>query len=197
MRRISLILALLLGVGACAAGENDEDAERPADRPAERPTTMPPTHPPAPALRGVDADGERFDIEELRGDPVVLIFYRGLFCGLCKERLRALASYEEAYDRLDADVIAITPDPPELARRAEAAYDLDARIVSVDRATLEHWGLWPRGERFPRPSSFVLDEHGRIRYRHIGATAADRLSDVALLAALERLEWPASFLPAR
>src|SRR5690606_41358089 len=98
----------------------------------------------------------------------------------------------DAYQRAGARIIAGTPDPPEVARRTAEALGLGVPIVSAERATLEQWGVWPIGEHAPRPAAIVVDRDGRIRFRHVGRTAADRTHDADLLAVLRRLQVAAA-----
>jgi len=182
--RLSHPLLLFLGIVACQAGHSDEGrapvgGPRSADVAAEYPL--------APDLRGIDSRGGSFALEALRGAAVVLVFYRSHACPLCRERLAALAAHLDAYTSAGARVVAITPDPPDIAQRTAAELGLSLPVVSVDRAVLERWGVWPPTEEAPRPAAVVLDRDGRIRFRHLGRTAADRASDLQLLAVLERM----------
>ncbi|HEX7051505.1 MAG TPA: peroxiredoxin family protein [Longimicrobiales bacterium] len=182
--RARALLLLLCGVVAADAAQSTDDG-------ATRQPMRPPSAVQPPELRGVLADGTAFSLSELRGRPVVLVFLRGASCGLCLERLRALAAHEAAYDRRDARVVAVTPDPPDRADAVREALELDFPMVSAAHAVLAAWGVWPPGRKQAFPGAFVLDPQGRVRFRHIGRTAADRVSDVILLAALDR------FTPAR
>ncbi|HEY8468006.1 MAG TPA: peroxiredoxin family protein [Longimicrobiales bacterium] len=182
--RLSHPLLLFLGIVACQAGRSDEGrapmgGPRSADVAAEYPL--------APDLRGIDSRGGSFALEALRGAAVVLVFYRSHACPLCRERLAALGAHLDAYASAGARVVAITPDPPDVAQRTAAELGLSLPVVSVDRAVLERWGVWPPTEHAPRPAAVVLDRDGRIRFRHLGRTAADRASDLQLLAVLERM----------
>jgi peroxiredoxin len=58
----------------------------------------------------------------------------------------------------------------------------------VDQATLTRWGAWPPERRRPQPATFIIDERGNILYHKIGASAADRLSDIAIVFTLRSLD---------
>ena len=182
--RLSLPLLLFLGIVACQAGHSD-DGLAPAGGPGSADVAA--EHPLAPDLRGIDSQGNSFALEALRGAAVVLVFYRSHSCPLCRERLAALGAHLDAYANAGARVVAVTPDPPDIARRTAAELGLTLPVVSVDRDVLERWGVWLPGEDAPRPAAVVLDRNGRIHYRHLGRTAAERASDVELLAVLERI----------
>jgi hypothetical protein len=59
--------------------------------------------------------------------------------------------------------------------------------VQVDSGTFARWGLIDPGSSLPLPASFLLDPQGVVRYRHVGRNAADRASDIELLAMLQQL----------
>jgi peroxiredoxin len=196
MRKLRPVSLLLVGVVACST-QHSADHDGPAVAP---PTASPgalagaaPTAPGgapqlAPPLRGTLADGKSFEFQKLRGDRVVLIFYRSAFCGLCAQQLRLVADDKELYKKLDAKIVAITADPPDLIDRTANHLDLDYPIVSVDRATLTRWGVWPDGARTPRPAVFIIAENGTIRFRQIGQTAADRVSDATIAFTLRAID---------
>lgn len=190
MRWKKLVPWVVLGLLACNGRGEDARVER-ADSAARGGLPV------APALTGTVAGGGDFSLEELRGSPVVLVFYRGAYCGLCLRRLQALEEYKDAYDELDAKIVAVTLDSPETAERTADELDLDFPIVSVTREVAERWGVWPAGENVPRPAAFVLDPHGRIRFRQIGQTAADRVSDIELLGRVRALRGATGQVVAR
>ncbi|HEV2132424.1 MAG TPA: peroxiredoxin family protein, partial [Longimicrobiaceae bacterium] len=142
----------------------------------------------APPLVGSLAGGERFQLEpDRRSQATVLVFYRGLHCGLCRERLRELEAHRGAYRDAGARVFAVTLDSPEEAARTPEQLGLGFPIVRVDSAALAEWGVLDDNGRRPLPASVLLDRQGVIRYRHVGRNAADRARDVELLVALQSL----------
>jgi peroxiredoxin len=149
--------------------------------------------PPAPTLRGVAADGSELDLMDLRGSPVVLVFYRDHGCGLCLVRLSRLEENRSAYGRLGARLLAVTSDSPEQVRRTSTELGLGFPVVSVPRATLAEWGVWPNEDSSPRPASIIVDAGGHVVFKHRGENSADRLSDVDLLAELRRVLQPPAF----
>ncbi len=181
MRKLRPISLLLVGIVACTT---QHSGGRNLSAWAGSAAT------PALPLPGTLQDGKAFDLHDLRGDRVVLIFYRSASCGLCLQQLRTLARDSKAYDRLRARIVAITTDPPEVNRRTAKLLDLEFPIVSVDHATLTRWGIWPDGERNPRPAAFIIDEKGGILFGRIGRTAADRTSDATLVFTLRSIDAP-------
>lgn len=135
---------------------------------------------------GSPARSDSLSFDEFRGATTVLVFYRSGDCGLCRERLRALDEHLDDYDDLGVKVVVLTADPPDGIERVRDELGLDLRIEHADRAMLARWGVWPEGADAPFPAAFVLDEAGQVRFRHVGESAADRVSDEVLLAAVRR-----------
>lgn len=179
LRRLAGVALALLATACGAAG--GADAER-----------LPPVGLDvgmrAPDLAGRAAGGAGFRLQELRGIPAVVVFYRGGYCGLCRERLRELQESLPAYRRAGAEVVAATPDPPVAAARTAAELGLSYPVVSVDSAALSRWELLGDGGSAALPSTVLLDRSGVIRYRHVGLSAADRARDVEVLAVLAATE---------
>ena len=73
-------------------------------------------------------------------------------------------------------------------RHTARTLDLDFPLVSAGRPDLEALGIWPRGAWAPLPATFILDRDLRVRYRHIGRTAAEHAGDLELTAALRAIE---------
>ena len=73
---------------------------------------------------------------------------------------------------LDAEVLAVSVDPPESSREIVEAYDLgfpvlsDASLVAIDAFGVRHPGGGLGGD-IARPAVFVLDREGRIVWRDL------------------------------
>ena len=192
LRKYSLPALLLLLVTLAACGDRTEgDAEVPVGTD---------TGQRAPGLSGTLDDGSDFALEARPGAPTVVLFYRGSSCGLCRLRLQRLAENLPAYERAGSDVVAVTLDPPDAGRALKEAAELAFPVVSVDSATFaircrspatasatfERWATLEAGAA-PLPATFVIDEAGIIRFRHVGRNAGDRVSDASIVTLLESL----------
>ncbi len=182
MGRILLVATLLLLAGCDSAPPASEGTATGAGT--------------APALAGPSTEGGRFSLREVAGAPALIVFVRGSYCPICRARLRALAGYAGAYQGLGFRVVAVTLDPPDRAKATARELALPFPLVSADLATFQRWGLRPAGQPVPHPGEFVLDAAGRVRWGRVGADAADRPSDVALLGVLDSLR-AAGALPPR
>jgi peroxiredoxin len=71
----------------------------------------------APDFSGVAADGTPFRLSALRGQPVLLKFFRGLWCPYCIAELKDLAVVASRFEELGVKLVAVSSDrPAELAR---------------------------------------------------------------------------------
>lgn len=175
MHVASLLAFLLLGIAGCGVIEREGRTAGSRGEGGAAGTSVPP-------LLAVTSRGERIALDAPGDGPRVLIFLRGAYCGLCRQRLHALADHVAAYDALGAHVFVVVPGTPRPWSELLDSLAVDIDVVAVDRTELRAWGVWPEGARAPRPAAVVLDGEGRVRYRHLGETAADRVSDPLLLA---------------
>ena len=146
----------------------------------------------APDVTLPDAHGRRVRLSDMwRQGPLVLVFYRGGWCGYCNLQLRAWQQRSDELARLGATLLAISPQTPgnsmdtaadnQLAFTVLSDSGLDAAngfdlaftlppdlvdfygTVGTDIPVLNGNGLWV----LPVPATYVIDEEGRIRFAHI------------------------------
>jgi peroxiredoxin len=172
----ALLAALFCLCGGCGGGERDDAPAAPVGVEVGNR---------APQLRGRLHTGEPFALAEQPG-TVLLVFYRGGDCGLCRVRLRRLQHHLAEYQALGAAVFAVTPDSPQRAAATARDLALGFPLVSVDTAALRSWAVGGAGAR-PDPAAYLVGEDGTILYRHLGRNAGDRSSDAAMLALLQQL----------
>lgn len=68
----------------------------------------------APDFSGSDQHGQQLQLSELiRKGPVVLVFYRGLWCPACQQHLEELQLTLDQFVAKGASVIAVTPETTE------------------------------------------------------------------------------------
>jgi peroxiredoxin len=141
----------------------------------------------APPITGTAADGRPFDFRPDNRTATVLVFYRSYHCGLCRERLREIEQHLDEYRAVRAHVIAVSPDSLPLVRRAAEELGLTYPLVAADPDALGEWDVFGNGEPLSLPASYLLDPRGVVTYRHVGRNAADRASDLELLATLRQM----------
>ncbi len=140
-------------------------------------------------------DGTVRTLSAYLGTKVVIVFYRGHWCGACRQQLAELRSTVQMLEDAGAAVLAISAEPLERAREGAEVHGLGFTILSdeglsaIDRYGVRHEGEPEAGGRaIARPSIFVLDRHGVIRYAHIGQDPLDRPTIHLVLLAIEALD---------
>ena len=124
---------------------------------------------PAFSLPGIDssASPHTYSLEDLRGAPVVLIFYPGDNTPVCTRQLNAYTNDIEAFAETGAQVLAISPQSVEShegfsCKQGGFAFPL---LADEDKAVGKAYGIvGPLG--LYRRSAFVVDGEGVVRYVH-------------------------------
>lgn len=94
--------------------------------------------------------------------------------------------------RLDAELLAISVDPPQRNRRAAAAWGVDFPLLSDPAAqVIREYGVLHQaggpGGDIARPAVFVLDRQGRIAWRELTDNWRVRVRPERILDELGRL----------
>ena len=143
-------------------------ASEPCDDLAQRGVGRAPVESPPWALN--DSSGQLRQSADFRGAPLLIVFFRGLGCGHCRQQLDAVAKRLIDFRRLGLEVIAICPDPPaELAkalRTESGGMPRSITLLSDERLTaFRRFGCY---ERDIRHGVFLVDSNGVVRWQHIG-----------------------------
>lgn len=120
----------------------------------------------APDFRLRGTGGGMFSLSELRGKPVVLVFYPGDDTPVCTLQLKAYNQDLAQFTDLGSTLWAISPQSVESHDGFSEKHAFDFPLLAdEDKATFRAYGcLGPLG--FPRRSVFVIDRDGIIRYCH-------------------------------
>ncbi|MCB9681467.1 MAG: redoxin domain-containing protein [Alphaproteobacteria bacterium] len=141
-----------------------------------------------PSFRATTSDGDAFDARSLRGRRVLLKFYRGAWCPFCQAELKRFDAMRDVLRRHGVEVIALSKDAPEAARRHRARDGLrfpllcDPDLTVIRQFGVEHhkaleisdgprlrvfglaMGLVPSFRAMAIPTTLLVDEHGVIRW---------------------------------
>ncbi len=148
----------------------------------------------APDFELADPEGKIRNLRELRdGRPVVLIFYYGYHCVSCVRQLFAVNRDLPLFREVDAQVVAVSADPPELTRRRFQQYGRFGFPVLSDpgHRAAQAYGVFTKArdgktEDFLRHGTFLIDRGGRVRWVNVGDAPLRR--NPALLYQLASLE---------
>jgi peroxiredoxin len=116
--------------------------------------------------------------EHLARGPVVLVFYLGYSCNACVHNLCELNADLARFASFDAQVVAISGDPPELTRERFSQFGSFGFTVlsDPDHAVARQYGTYRAKGSFesdPGASelvhgTFVLDREGIVRWANCG-----------------------------
>jgi len=167
----------------------------------------------APAFELPNALGELVTLRQrIEMGPVVLTFYRGDWCPYCNVTLRALQAALPRFKAHRATLIAISPQAPDhslslaekLALEFDVLSDIDQAVARAyrvnftvpadmkdlyldtfhnDLAKQTADGSWD----LPIPATFVIDDLGIIRARHVSVDYRTRMDPEDVIAALDAL----------
>lgn len=145
-------------------GANASPAKRDSDAKAKQPS-------PAPAWSLPDGTGKAVSLEQYKGRPVVVIFYRGYGCIQCMEQLQSFAQKSREFAEQGIDLVAISTDSPENLKQALKPYQEKGGFPFplLSDAKLEVFKAYRLLDFDDQPmhGTFLIDATGRIRRRNI------------------------------
>ncbi len=135
-----------------------------------RSTNLVPEGEAAPALEAELASGEAFVLGKGEPEVVVLNFWAS-WCAPCRAEAPALTRIHDHIANRGGRVIGISADRAELDAVAHHAVGLGMEypIGMTDTETFERYRVTQL------PTTYVIDEDGKIRWSHVGAVDEDRL----------------------
>lgn len=123
----------------------------------------------APAFALTDQHGHTVRLSQFKGRRLVVYFYPKALTPGCTQQSCNLRDALPQLAKLDADVVGISPDPPDRQLRFDEKYDLGFPLLAdTDHAVAEAWGVWGEKSLYGRKfmgivrSAFVVDEKGRL-----------------------------------
>lgn len=139
----------------------------------------------APDFELPGTGGRSYRLSEYRGRVVVIVFYPGDDTTVCTRQLSAYESGLGDFERLGADVLAISAQDVASHESFAAKRGLSIPLLAdVDKAVAGAYGiLGPLG--FLRRSVFVVDAAGVVRYAHRALAGITFRPTAELLAAVE------------
>jgi peroxiredoxin len=145
----------------------------------------------------LDGDGKPVDLKQYRGKKnVVLIMtrgYAGMVCPYCTAQTSRLIANIDEFNRRDAQVLAVWPGATahvqdfvqavqsQLTQKKPIPFPLwlDENFKAVD-------ALGIRGE-LARPSTYILDKSGKVRFAYVGSNLTDRPSVKSMIEQLDAI----------
>lgn len=128
-----------------------------------------------PEIELLRADGQRLTTAELRGQPLVMLFFRGNWCPLCMAQIREIAAQYRELQAAGVRVALVSPQPHRnteaLARKFDVPFDF---LTDTDNRAAEALGIaapggLPAGMQAlgydsdtVMPTVIILDAEGRV-----------------------------------
>ena len=157
----------------------------------------------APEFTLPDTSGKPMSLSDLLAAPVapgahspwlLLIFYRGFWCGYCNAEFRSLQKSLPELSARGVRVAAISVDSPEDSRNWSSKQGFTFTLLSdqqlnVIRAyDLVHLGGGFDGPDIARPAEFLLDREGIVRWRYLTDSYKVRATPAMILNALDEID---------
>lgn len=140
---------------------------------------------PAPDFRLPDARGCQVRFRDLLAKgPVVVSFYRGGWCPYCNLELRALQNALPEIKQLGAQLVAISPQTPDLTEELRPIYSRLGHALP-DKNGDDSWIL-------PIPATYVIDKDGIVALAFVDVDYRNRLEPAEIVATLKTLSEKAS-----
>jgi peroxiredoxin len=147
-------------------------------------------------LSFLNLEGQKVDLQSFKGKKnVVLVItrgYPGTLCPFClAQATRLIKNYPE-FERRQAEVVVVFPGPKEHVYEFSRSSQADASaskfpfplVLDEDLKVVDRLGI--RGN-LAKPSTFILDKEGRVRFAYVGTSTADRPSVKSMLAQLDAI----------
>lgn len=152
---------------------------------------------PAPDFKAHDLNDNELSLSSLiSGKKALLIFYRGGWCPYCNEQLANITRDIEIFKQSKAVIVAVSSEKVEKGKELLKRLNLPFKLLSDTKLEgIDAYGV--RNDDVPevlrakgitsmaKPSAFIIDERGIIRYKYVGTNAKDRPKNEDLLKALE------------
>ncbi|RZS90585.1 peroxiredoxin-like family protein [Aquimarina brevivitae] len=127
----------------------------------------------------------------------LLIFYRGLHCPICKSYLEDLKSKLDEFIDRGINVIAISGDSEERAKKTGEKWNIDAIPVGYNLSmdTAKEWGLYisagisdKEPDEFSEPGLFLVEPDGKLYFSAVQTMPFARPNFEDVLKAVDFIE---------
>jgi peroxiredoxin len=147
----------------------------------------------APNFRLQSETGEWLTLDELRGRPVVLVFYPADNSPVCSSQLALYSEAHSMFEAYDAQLLGISVDGT--ASHRDFARDLKLKfpLLSDDKPPgdlARAYGVFNESKGICERALFVLDDQGVVRWSHVSPPSVNPGAN-GILEALESLDKPA------
>jgi len=139
----------------------------------------------APAFALADQTGSKVSLKDLAGKWAVLYFYPKDDTPGCTKEACEFTSHLKQFEKLDARVIGVSPDPPESHQKFIRKHKLKVDLLSdPDQKALTQYGAWGEKSMYGRKyegvlrSTVLIDPTGRIAHHWAKVKPAGHAEEV-------------------
>jgi len=133
-------------------------------------------------------NGDWVKLSQLKGNKILMIFYRGHWCPFCVGHLKDIQTLLPQLEKRGYQVLAISPDDAtgmqKMAERMDRPYQF---LSDVDLAVTDLYGI-RKDEELPHPAMILLDEQSIVQWFYIGEDYKVRPSATQLQQVLDRMD---------
>jgi peroxiredoxin len=169
-------------------------AEPPTDaQRASSASTPLPAGTPAPDFTLPSGPDSQLRLSDLRGKPVILVFYPADWSPVCGDELALFNEILPEFQRYDAELLGISVDGVWCHRAYKVARHLNFPLLAdfePKGAVSRAYGAYRQKEGFSERALFLLDREGVIRWSYVSPIDVNPGAD-GILNALEQLPMPA------
>ncbi len=143
----------------------------------------------APLFTLPDGDMEDFDMQTVRGNRhVVLFFYPRDNAPTCTRQAEEFSDHEYEFNKLDCIVLGISPDDCMTHAEFAAEHGLSIRLLAdIEAEVCSLYGVWREKEvdgvkrKGVLRSTFIIDKDGQIRHALYDVTPKGHVAEVLAL----------------
>lgn len=165
----------------------------------------------APDFMLTDQLGREYSLySKLKQQPVILIWYRGGWCPYCNLTLHHMQTHLPEFQKLGADLLALTPELPDQSLDTTQKQDLEFTVLSdvgnevaksfgvvfklnpdVAKIYQKSFGLHEvngdESEELPLAATYIIDQLGTIQYAFLHEDYRVRAEPEEIITALQKL----------
>jgi mycoredoxin-dependent peroxiredoxin len=124
----------------------------------------------APEFSLPDQDRQVVSLAELRGKPVLVVFYPFAFSGICTGELCQLRDELSAYTDAGVTVLAVSTDPAFSLKAFKAQEGFDFRLLSdfwPHGAVAQAYGVFNDKAGMAVRGTFLIDAEGKVTFAEV------------------------------
>jgi peroxiredoxin len=136
--------------------------------------------------------GGKVKLSDFRGRTAVILAFTRIFtekqyCPFCFPHIKALNENYEQFQERDVEVLMITSTDE--AQSKIVVRDLELRMPLLSDSNCQVFRAYQTGQALgaPLPAQFLIDEKGRLRYKHLFSFLDHNASIETLLKAIDQL----------